>query len=183
MSKVCVFFAPGFEEIEGLTVVDILRRAKVDVSSVSITDEKTVTGSHGIPVIMDKLFSEVDFASIDMIVLPGGLPGTTNLEAFAPLMEQVDRFYAEGKYIAAICAAPSIFGHKGFLKGKDACSNPNFESHLDGANVLQKKAVVSDHIITSRGMGTAIEFGLTILECLEGPELTAKTAKGVVYER
>lgn len=181
MSKVCVFFAPGFEEIEALTVVDILRRAEIDVDMVSITGEKKVTGSHKITVEMDKLFEEVDFGQADMLVLPGGMPGTKNLEAFEPLMKQVDSFYADGKYVAAICAAPSIFGHRGILKGKEACSNPSFESHLEGADVKKSPAVVSGKVITSRGMGTAIPFGLAILEQLKGGEAVSSMKEKLVY--
>ena len=182
MSKVCVFFADGFEEIEALTVVDILRRANVDVDMVSITGEKKVTGSHNITVEMDKLIEEVDFEQTDMIVLPGGMPGTVNLEACEPLMEQVDAFYKAEKYIAAICAAPSIFGHRGMLQGKKACSNPGFESHLEGADVKKEPAVVAGHIITSRGMGTAISFGLAILEQLEGKDAVAQMKDKIVFE-
>lgn len=181
MSKVCVFFAPGYEEIEALTVVDILRRAGIEADMVSITGEKKVTGSHKITVEMDKLFEEVDFDQIDMIVLPGGMPGTTNLEAFEPLMKQVEDFYAKEKYVAAICAAPSIFGHRGMLKCRNACANPGFESHLEGANVKQEPAVVDGHVITSRGMGTAIPFGLAILEQLKGKEATEEMKKKLVY--
>lgn len=181
MSKVNVFFAPGYEEIEALTVVDILRRAGIEADMVSITGEKKVTGSHKITVEMDKLFEEVDFDQIDMIVLPGGMPGTTNLEAFEPLMKQVEDFYAKEKYVAAICAAPSIFGHRGMLKGRNACANPGFESHLEGANVKQEPAVVDGHVITSRGMGTAIPFGLAILEQLKGKEAAEEMKKKLVY--
>lgn len=182
MSKVCVFFAMGYEEIEALTVVDILRRAGVDVDMVSITEEKKVTGSHKITVDMDKTFDEVDFQQTDMIVLPGGMPGTTNLEAFEPLMKQVEAFYEAGKYVAAICAAPSIFGHRGMLQGKAACSNPGFESHLEGADVKKEPAVVSGHVITSRGMGTAIPFGLAILGELKGQEAVQEMKTKLVFE-
>lgn len=181
MSKVCIFFANGYEEIEALTVVDILRRADIDVDMVSVTGEKNVTGSHNITVQMDKLFEEVDFEQTDMIVLPGGMPGTKNLEAFLPLMEQVDDFYAKDKYIAAICAAPSIFGHRGMLQGKAACANPNFESHLEGAEVKKEPAVVAGHIITSRGMGTAIPFGLAILEQLKGADAVNEMRGKIVF--
>ncbi len=181
MSKVSVFFAAGYEEIEALTVVDILRRAGIDVEMVSVTGEKKVTGSHRICVEMDKLFEEVNFDETDMIVLPGGMPGTINLEAFEPLMKQVEIFYEKEKYIAAICAAPSIFGHKGMLKGKTACANPGFESHLEGACVVQEPAVVDGKVITSRGMGTAIPFGLAILEQLKGAEAASDMKEKLVY--
>ena len=182
MSKVCIFFATGYEEIEALTVVDILRRASIDIDLVSITDEKKVTGSHNITVEMDKIFNEVDFDSVDMLVLPGGMPGTKNLEAFTPLMDKIDDFYNKGKYIAAICAAPSIFGHKGILKGKKACSYPTFESHLEGADVKREPAVVDGKIITGRGMGTAIPFALCILKELKGAEAADAMKESIVFE-
>lgn len=181
MSRAAVFFGTGYEEIEALTVVDILRRAGITADMVSITGEREVTGSHGVTVKMDQLFEEVDFDSIDIIVLPGGMPGTTNLEAYQPLMDKVDDFYRQDKYIAAICAAPSILGHKGILKGKKACSNPGFESHLDGADVKQEPVVVDGHIITSRGMGTAIPFGLAILEQFAGEEAALQMRKKLVF--
>lgn len=181
MSKIAVFFAPGYEEIEALTVVDLCRRAGIVTDMVSVTAKKHVMGSHGIDVSMDKIFEEVDFDSLDMIVLPGGLPGTTNLEAHAGLMEQTDRFYQEGKGIAAICAAPSIFGHRGYLKGRKACSYPSFESHLEGAVVSGNSVEVSDHVITSRGMGCAMDFGLAIVARLCGEEKAGELAKGIIY--
>ena len=181
MSKAAIFFGTGYEEIEALTVVDILRRAGITINMVSITGEREVTGSHGITVHMDQLFEEVDFDSVDIIILPGGMPGTTNLEAYKPLMDKVDEFYRQDKYIAAICAAPSIFGHKGILKGKKACSNPGFESHLEGADVKQEPAVVDGHIITSRGMGTAIPFGLAILGQLAGEEAVVQMKEKIVF--
>ena len=181
MSKAAIFFGTGYEEIEALTVVDILRRAEIMADMVSITGEREVTGSHGITVKMDKLFEEVDFDATDIIILTCGMPGTKNLEAYKPLMDKVDEFYQKDKYIAAICAAPSIFGHKGILKGKKACSNPGFESHLEGADVKQEEAVVDGHIITSRGMGTAIPFGLAILEQLSGAEAAEQMKQKLVW--
>lgn len=181
MSKVCVFFAMGYEEIEALTVVDLLRRAGVDTQMVSITEELPVTGSHGITVQMDKLFEEVDFEDVDMIVLPGGMPGTKNLEEYEPLMKQLDSFNSRGKYIGAICAAPSILGHRGMLNGKRACSFPEFESHLTGAEVTENGSEICGHIITGRGMGCAIDFGLAIVEKLQGQEKAAELADKIVY--
>lgn len=181
MSKVCVFFAEGYEEIEALTVVDILRRGKIDVDMVSVTGERKVTGSHQITVEMDKLLEEVDFEKTDMIVLPGGMPGTKGLEATEALMNQLDAFYEKGKYIAAICAAPSIFGHRGILKGRAACSYPTFESHLEGAEVSKEPVTVSDNVITSRGMGTAIPFGLKLLELFVGKEAALQMKEAIVF--
>lgn len=182
MSKVCVFFANGFEEIEALTVVDILRREKIDVDMVSITGEKKATGSHNITVEMDKLVEEVDFEQTDMIVLPGGMPGTVNLEACASLMEQVDAFFEKGKYIAAICAAPSILGHRGILKGKSACCFPGWESHLEGADVKTDATAVDGHVITSRAMGTAIPFALAIIEQLVSKEAALQMKENIVFQ-
>lgn len=181
MSKIAIFFATGFEEIEALTVVDILRRAQESVEMVSITGEQRVTSSHGVEVTVDKVFSEVNFDETDVIVLPGGMPGTKNLEAFAPLMEQVDAFVKAGKPVTAICAAPSILGHRGHLKGKKACSFPSFEDHLEGADVVKEPAVIDGNIITGRGMGAAIPFGLAILEKLQGKDAAAAMAEKIVF--
>ena len=181
MSRVAVFFAEGFEEIEALTVVDICRRGGLTTDMVSVTGSAEVTGSHGITVKADKMFEQADANDYDMLVLPGGMPGTKNLEAHEGLMGQIDTFYEAGKYIAAICAAPSIFGQRGILKGRNACSYPSFESHLEGASVTAGPVEVSDHVITSRGMGTAIEFGLTILRIFCGQEKAEELAKGIVY--
>lgn len=182
MSKAAVFFGTGYEEIEALTVVDILRRAGVDTVMVSITEEKNVAGSHNIKVEMDAMIEEVDFAGLDVIVLPGGMPGTKNLEACEELMKQVDAFVAQDKLVAAICAAPSILGHRGLLQGRKACSYPTFESHLEGAEVLAQPAVIDGNIITGRGMGAAIPFGLAILEKLQGAEASNKMAETIVYQ-
>ena len=181
MSKVSIFFAEGFEEIEALTVVDLLRRSGIEAEMVSITGSLTVTSSHKVCVTMDKLFEETDFSETDMLVLPGGMPGTRNLEAYEPLMKLVDTFYENGKYVTAICAAPSILGHRGMLKGRRACSFPEFESHLEGAQVEQSPAVISDFIITGRGMGCAVDFGLAIVEKFQGKEAAAALAEKVIY--
>lgn len=181
MSKAAVFFGTGFEEIEALTVVDVLRRADVETTMVSVMEERSVTGSHGITVAMDALISEVDFDSLDVIVFPGGMPGTLNLEACEPLMAQADAFMAQDKLVAAICAAPSILGHRGFLKGRKACSFPSFESHLEGAEVLRQPAVIDGNIVTGRGMGTAIPFALAILKKLQGADAAREMAENILY--
>lgn len=183
MSKVCVFLAQGVEEIEALTVVDLCRRAGVELSMVSITGEKAVTSSHQVTIMADELFEDINFDEVAMIVLPGGMPGTKNLEAYEPLMDQVEKFYKEGRFLSAICAAPSIFGHRGFLEGRNACSFPEFESHLTNARVSHNRVEVSDHIITSRGMGTAIEFGLAIVARMKGQAVAEELKKKIVYEQ
>ena len=183
MSKVCVFFAEGYEEIEALTVVDLLRRSGIDTAMVSVTGDKAVTSSHGVAVVMDSLFAETDFSETEMLVLPGGMPGTKNLEACGPLMALVDDFYREGKYVAAICAAPSILGHRGMLKGKRACSFPEFESHLEGAEVTRNCVEIADKVITARGMGCAIDFGLALVAVFRGGGAADALAEKIVYRK
>lgn len=182
MSEIAVMLAEGFEEIEGLTVVDICRRCGIGVTTVSITNDKNVMGSHGIPVIADKVFGEVDFEKIDMIVLPGGKKGTDNLEACEPLLEKVDEFYKTDKYVAAICAAPRILGHRGILNGRVACSYPTFESHLEGAVVTQNPVEKSDNVITGRGMGVSIDFALKVAEQFVDKETVDDVALGIIYK-
>lgn len=181
MSRIAVFFAEGYEEIEALTVVDICRRAGVEVQMVSVSGAKVVNSSHGVGVQMDLSFEEVDFDGLDMIVLPGGMPGTKNLEAHEGLMAQVDAFDRSGRYLAAICAAPSILGHRGILQGRKAGCYPGWEQHLTGAQVSEEDAMVDGHVITGRGMGCAIPFSLTIVAQLLGQEQADKIAEGIVY--
>ena len=181
MKQIAIFFAEGYEEIEALAVVDICRRCGLAVDMVSITEEERVKGSHGISVEMDKTWSQADFGDYDMLVLPGGGEGTRRLEACEKLMEQIDSFYKAGKYIAAICAAPSIFGHRGILKGRKACSYPDFESHLEGAEVTAGPVEIDGNVITSRGMGTAIPFGLAVASVFCGREKADELAKAIVY--
>lgn len=182
MKRVCVFLADGFEEIEGLTVVDILRRAGVEAETVSVMDRKQIRGSHGIGVEADKLFEEADVANADMLVLPGGMPGTLNLKAHEGLREQLLSFNRAGKNIAAICAAPSVLGALGLLKGKKACSYPSFEDQLDCAEVLQVPAVTDGNITTGRGMGAAIPFALELTAILCGKEKADEVKDTIVYE-
>ena len=181
MKKIAIFFAEGYEEIEALTVVDLCRRAGIWVDMVSVTDSLQVTGAHGIPVVMDKMLAEVEFDTLDMLVLPGGMPGTRNLEQVPLLLQQLKAFAAAGKYIAAICAAPSVFGHLGLLAGKNACCYPGFEEELTGANVMFHPCEADGNIITSRGMGCAIDFSLKIIEKLENDDTASKIGRQIIY--
>lgn len=181
MDKLAIFFSEGYEEIEALAVVDICRRAGLTIDMVSVSGDLQVQGSHKIEVIMDKTLQDVDFDEYGMLILPGGLKGTQGLEANDRLMEQIDRFYREGRYIAAICAAPSIFGHRGILKGRKACSYPSFESHLEKAEVTPGPVEISDNVITSRGMGTATDFALAIVEKMLGSAKAVEIADQIVY--
>lgn len=181
MEKAYIFLADGFEEIEGLTVVDILRRAGVEIQMVSMMGHKELTGSHGIPVVADAVFEKTDFSDGTLFVLPGGMPGTKRLaahEGLATLLKEKD---AEGKRLAAICAAPSVLGGLGLLKGKRAACYPGFEEALTGAEVSFDPVVVSGNITTSRGMGTAIPFALALTEQLAGKEKADALAKGIIY--
>lgn len=173
MSKVAVMLADGFEEVEGLAVVDILRRGGMDTRMVSVMGKEEVTSSHSIVVKADELLENTDLTSFDMIVLPGGLKGKENLENCQPLMQQVDSFFESGKYVAAICASPTILGHRGILKGKKACCYGGMEEELTGAKVSYDKVCVDGNVITSRGMGTSVDFGLQLLAVLTD-ENTAK---------
>lgn len=181
MKKIAVFFADGNEEIEGLTVVDILRRAKQEVVTISVTGQKELHGSHGITFFADTLYEDADMASFDGVVIPGGMPGTTNLGAHEGVLSALREFDAQGKMVGAICAAPSVLGQAGLLKGKRATCHPGWEEKLTGAILSEETAVTDGNIITSRGMGTAIDFSLAMLKLLTDEETVAKVREGIVY--
>lgn len=164
-----VFLAQGFEEIEALAVVDILRRAELEVVTVGIGG-RIVTGAHGIAVAADLLDQDLVFKDLEMVVLPGGMPGTLNLEKSPVVQHAVDCAAAEGKWLCAICAAPSILGHKGLLEGKAATCFPGFESQLFGARYTGEPVTVDGLVITGKGPGAAIAFGLELVARLKGRE-------------
>lgn len=178
---VYLFLADGFEEIEALTVVDMLRRAKIDIHTVSITGKSKVTGSHHITVEADQVFGESDYSKADMLVLPGGMPGTNHLAEYKELGQLLKQFAKEGGNLAAICAAPSVLGMYGLLNGKKATCFPGFEDKLTGAVVTGNKTEVSDNVITGKGMGAAIEFSLRIIEKLKDKETAHKVAAAIQY--
>lgn len=192
MSKLAVFFAEGYEEIEALTVVDICRRCGLEVDMVAVPgvasesdaaahEERWVKSSHNVTVQMDKTIGQVNFDEYDMLVLPGGKLGTENLEAHEELMAQVDAFYQGGRYVAAICAAPSILGHRGILKGRKACCYPGFESQLEGADVTNGPVEISDKVVTARGMGASVDFALAIAGIFCGQDKADEMAKTICY--
>ena len=183
MAKIGVFFSAGYEEIEALTVVDLCRRAGIEVTMVSVDETAAVTGSHQITVQMDQLLSETDFDAFDLLVLPGGMPGTLHLEACDGLMEQLDRFYSAGKWVAAICAAPMVLGKLGLLKGKKATCYPGFEQYLEGAECVGEHVVRDGNIITGMGPGAAMEFALAIVELLAGKEKVDELAEAMCVKR
>ncbi len=172
---VLVFLAEGFEECEALAPVDILRRGGVTVQTVGI-DGKTVKGSHGIPVVCDLAEEEIPQAGVQAVVLPGGMPGTVNLENSGAVQAALDAAYRNGVLIGAICAAPSILGHKGFLKDRRATCYPGFEKDLIGARFEDSPVVTDGQIITAYGAGAAFDFGLALLAALRTP-LEAETLK------
>ena len=181
--KVALFLANGCETIEALTVADILYRAGIPCTKVSVNSTPVVVTSHNVTVVANTTVDHLDWDSFDMLVLPGGIPGTPNLKACAPLMEQVARFHRKGKMIAAICAAPSIFAQLGLLKGIRATCNPSVESILldGGADLVRENAVTTGNIITSRAMGTAIPFALAIVEHYLGKEKADDLGRNILY--
>lgn len=181
MSKVVVFLADGFEEIEGLTVVDMLRRAGITVITASIQSVKEVKGAHNITVLADELVEDVDYKQVDMVVLPGGMPGTLHLGACKKVTDTVQEFFKAGKEVAAICAAPSVLGDLGILQGKEATCYPGFEERLTGAKTTKDPVVSDGNVTTSRGMGTAILFGAKLIEKLAGKEKAQEILDSIIY--
>ncbi|MBW6536360.1 MAG: DJ-1/PfpI family protein [Mariniphaga sp.] len=179
--KVAVHLAEGFEEIEAVSIIDVLRRADIETMVVSVTGKKTVTGSHDIQVTADVLFEEVNYDRVDMIVLPGGLPGANNLKDHAGLGKQILDFHKKGKPLGAICAAPLVFGNLGILKNQKATCFPGFEKQLTGAEVTGADVEISGKIITGKGAGVAIKFALKIVESLKGKELADELAEKMIF--
>ncbi len=163
---VCLFLANGFEEIEAVVPLDILRRAGADVKTVSVGTDRIVRGAHGIEITADMLLSEIQ-DDIKMIILPGGMPGTDNLEKSNELLSIIKKCHNNGKYIAAICAAPKILGGLGLLNGKKATCYPGFERFLTGAEFTSNEVEVCGGIITSKGPAAAYEFGFTLAQLLD----------------
>lgn len=183
MEKIYVFLADGFEEIEGLTVVDLLRRADQNVVTVSIGRDTIIKGAHDIILQADTTFNQVDFEDAKMLVLPGGGEGTTNLENFQPLAQLLVKFANQGGFVGAICAAPRILAGLGLLKGKNATCYPSVMEKLEGAQKSLEPVVTDGNIITSRGLGTAIAFSLELIRLLENDEKAREIADSVVYKQ
>jgi 4-methyl-5(b-hydroxyethyl)-thiazole monophosphate biosynthesis len=162
--KIAVHLADGFEEIEAISILDVLRRADLEVFAVSVTGNMEVTGAHQIKLHADKLFEQVDYNDIDILVLPGGMPGAANLDSHAGLKTVIGKFNAENRILAAICAAPLVYGNMGILEGKQVVCYPGFEKYLKGAEVISAPVAESGNFITGRGPGAAIRFALKIVE-------------------
>ncbi len=181
MSKAVVFFADGTEECEALLPVDLLRRAGVQVVVASAMGRPEVVSSHGITLRTDALAEKVDYSDVDMIVLPGGIPGTPNLAACPAVVQTVQAFCAAGKKVAAICAAPSILGGLGLLDGKKATAHAAFQDKLGGAVVLDTEVVVDGNLITSYGLGGAIPFALELVRQLAGGAEADRIQAAIAY--
>lgn len=177
--KILVFLADGFEEIEAISPIDIFKRAGIEVETVSINQTKEVNGAHGIVVKADKLFSEADYSNADLLFLPGGMPGTKNLDAHEGLKSRINDQLNANKPVAAICAAPSILGKMGLLNAKEAICYPGFENQLLGAKLSENKIAKAGLIYTAMGAGVALHFALKIVEDLKGLDESQKVAKAI----
>jgi len=177
-----LLLADGFEEIEALTVVDILRRAKINVQTVSVNGCISVAGAHGITVQADITLDMVQKSELEMLILPGGMPGTDNLEKSKEVIDLISYASDNGKYIAAICAAPKILGSMNLLNGKSAVCFPGYESELIGANISEENVVIDGNIITSKAAGTASDFAFTLVEILCDGQTAHDISKKMFYK-
>ena len=177
---VYLFLANGFEECEAITPLDILRRANVEVKTVGI-GSNVITGSHNITINCDTVNKDLSFDNLEAIILPGGIPGTPNLEKDRTVQQAIDYSQENGLLICAICAAPSILGHKGILNNKNATCYPGFENELIGAKIADEKTVLDGNIITARGAGAASDFGFKILEYLKGKEIAQQIKNAMKF--
>ena len=182
MKKAAVFFAEGFEEVEGLTQVDLLRRGGIEADMFSVTDKKEVSGAHGIKIVCDKILDDFKAEEYEAIILPGGMPGTLNLGNSKELCGYILKFNSEKKILGAICAAPSVFGSLGILEGKKACCYPGFEQKLTGAQISFNNVETSSNIITSRGVGTAIDFACALIEAIVDKKTADDVKESIVYK-
>lgn len=176
-----VHLADGFEEVEAVTVIDLLRRAGIDVTTVSIMGRKEVFGAHDINIEADMLFESADYDDCEMMILPGGGGGAANLDGHEGVVKNLEHFYKNGKWIAAICAAPMILGHHGIFNGQKATIYKGMESELKGAVYIDQKVVVDGHIITSQGPATAMDFALKIIEIIKGKDISQRIADDLLW--
>lgn len=177
-----VFLAQGFEEVEALAPIDLLRRCGKEVITVGVNDN-IIVGSHNIPIVTDTITQEIKLDdTLEMIILPGGMPGTINLENDPAVQEAIDFCVKNDKFIGAICAAPSILGHKGILKNKKAVCFEGFENQLEGAEISKDSVMADGNIITARGAGVAIQFGLKLVEVLISKERSDTLKAAILCE-
>lgn len=184
MKRVSALLAQGLEEVECLMVVDLLRRAEVQVTLVSVSGERVVTGSHGIAIVTDRLIEEMDFSAEDVIFLPGGMPGVSNLVRHALVAKTLKVQVEQGKELAAICAAPSILGKMGLFANRRFTCYPGWEKGIDGINGAEWTGAAveqSEGLTTGRGLGTAMDFGLALVAKLCGSETAEKIKRGIQH--
>lgn len=182
METIYVFLAEGFEEVEALTPVDVLRRGGLNVKTVSMNQQKTVKGAHNVPVECDVVFEEESFEHAAMLVLPGGLPGATNLDGHEGLRKLILNMNASQKPLAAICAAPMVYGNLGLLEGKKATCYPGFEKFLKGAEYTARLVEKDGNFITGKGPGASMDFAFAILEHFCGKEKADELKAGMMVE-
>ena len=180
MKRAVILFAEGYETVEALLVVDLLRRGGVEVTMASITEDEFVRSSHGVNVEMDAVLGEVDVLDYDAVILPGGMPGTKHLGECKPLVSLLQRQAAANKNIAAICAAPSVLGQAGLLNGYKATCYPGFEQFLTGATVTGDNVTVDRNITTGKGPGAAISFATAIITQIAGEEKAREVTSGML---
>lgn len=169
-----MFFADGFEEVEAIAALDVIRRAKIEIESVGI-GSKQITGSHNITVICDKTVDDIKISDkLEGIILPGGMPGTKNLQNNSTVNDFIDYCVENGLYVCAICAAPMILGSKGLLNGRKATCFPGFEEYLEGAILGDGYVCTDGNFITAKGMGSAVNFGLAIVSAVKGEDFSAE---------
>lgn len=182
MAKSFVFLADGFEEIEALATIDLLRRGGMEVESVSITDSPYVTGANGITAKADRLFTDVDFNGAEWLIAPGGMPGAENLASFEPLNELLTHHHSHHGKVAAICAAPAVvFYPLGFLDGITATCYPGFEAQCPKAEMTGQRVVAHDRIITANGPSSAFPFALAIIANSKGESVARQIGEGTLY--
>ena len=181
-NMVLVLFADGFEEIEALTPVDMLRRAGVEVVTAGISG-KSALGSHGIRVMLDSAPEEIDLSGVDMVIFPGGMPGSLNLDASPLTDEVIDAVQKNGGRLAAICAAPLVLGRRGLLSGKEAICYPGFEDELKGAKISERSVITDGNITTAKGMGVALEFSLELVSLICGKEKARGLSLAVMRDK
>lgn len=176
-----IFLADGFEDSEGLITIDMFRRAKVHIDTISMNADLTVHTSHNITLMADRNYADTDLDTYDILILPGGKRGTKNLEACASLKNALIKHFKKGRWTCAICAAPSIFGHLGILQGKKYTCFPEFDGDYGG--LYQNELAVKDgNVITARGMGATVEFARMILAEIIDPDMMRKLEYGMQYE-
>jgi 4-methyl-5(b-hydroxyethyl)-thiazole monophosphate biosynthesis len=182
MKKVLIHFADGFEEIEAITPIDVLRRAGCEVITVSVTGNSEVTSARGVILLADKHFVEAFYEDTDMIILPGGQPGANNLNRHEGLKKQIQQFHDQKKFVAAICAAPLVLGSTGILRGRKATCYPGVEPQLTGATCTGNGVERDGHIITGKGPGFALDFSLLLAEVLTGKDKADEVKRAMLIE-